>query len=345
MDIVLDGGNARYKWLIPQRNGYGEFRHAFAHLTESQWNKVVSRGNIPEGYARVNGIPFVFGDKARRYTMMERKRGAARYTADYYGVLLAYTLYLSGISPRNINLIASFPPVDVDYIPTLIDVAKQTYTVQGHHTGKECIQSYEVTNVDTIDEPLAGYFHFVLTSDGNERKRNPIANKTVLVLDAGGHTVDCVAVDAGGDIDLSTLDSTRTGTLDMLIAFERDIRTTHKEAFQNADDLDIQRIENALVSGHYDYGKRSLNVRDEADAALSGLCNDIRQIITSNGGIYNYDTILMTGGGSALLIDRLRGMLPDIDILTADEDVKVLQFANVNGGAKLAQLMRRTGIW
>lgn len=341
MDLILDGGNARYKWFLPQKGKYGDFRHMLAQLSEAEWNKVSIRGKPPAGFARVNGIPYAFGDAARRYQVIKRKRGAARYTPEYYGVLLAYTLNTAAYNARRIRLIASFPPGDVDYVPTLIKVAQRVYTIEGY----DGIASYQLEGVETFDEPLGGYFHYTLTTEGTERRKNPIASKTILVLDAGGHTVDCVAIDPGGDVDLSTLDSTRTGTLDMLTQFEKEVRSSNIAQFQTAGDIDVKRIEQALLTGKFPLGKRFIDVREEAEQALTSLCNDVVQIIESKGSLFNYDVILMTGGGSALIINTLRNILPDIDFITADEDMSMMQYANVAGGAKMAALMRRAGVW
>ena len=49
------------------------------------------------------------------------------------------------------------------------------------------------------------------------------------------------------------------------------------------------------------------------------------------------DTIILTGGGSSLLHDKLKPLLKHNNIMLAD-DLESLHFANVRGGLKLWRL-------
>jgi len=52
------------------------------------------------------------------------------------------------------------------------------------------------------------------------------------------------------------------------------------------------------------------------------------------GGALGWDTIILTGGGSALLYQRLLPILDHEKVILADE-AKSLHLANVRGGMKL----------
>lgn len=342
VDLVFDFGNAQVKWFNPKTNRYGSFRHAMVELKDAQWNKIVGRGTPPDGYARINGQGFAFGDAARRHLIKERQRGATRYQPTYYGVFLAYALS-SAMRPgrRPLSLFVSHAPRDVDYRENLRAAAYGTgvWRVEA----KDGDVEYRIGDVNTFDEPLGGYAHYAFTEKGVDKKSNPLLTKTTLVIDCGGYTVDAAAIDPGGDIDLGSLKSTLTGVLNMMENFEEELRSHNKESFRDAPDLDVRRVENALLTGEYRFGKVVIDCRSEAIAARNELVNDIVLMINQQGGIANYDYILLTGGGAALLVDDLQEALPRAEFLLAEKDRDKMMYANVYGGAKLAALLKRLG--
>lgn len=157
----------------------------------------------------------------------------------------------------------------------------------------------------------------------------------------GGHTVDVAAIDPGGNIDLQSLHSTRTGVIDLVQGFEAEIRTNFSGYFQDVGDLDIKRVEKSIVSGEYRVGRVPLDVRQESENALNKLVNDIIQVINSAGGVANFDVVLVTGGGAALIYDRLVEAIPLIEFILAEPNRDHMIYANVYGGAKLSALIRR----
>lgn len=339
-DVVLDFGNAQVKWFNPRTNDYGHFRHAISELSDSQWKKICGRGKPPEGYVKINGTGFAIGDVARRHIIREKPKGASRYHATYYGVGLAYALSRAiDRSTRNVTLFASHAPRDILYAERLKAAARGKWEVEC----TEGILSYTVNTVHTFDEPLGGFSHFTFTEKGVEKKRNPLSDLTSLVVDAGGHTVDVAAIDPGGEIDQQSLQSTVTGVNDMMSSFESELRANNTLLFQDAGDLDIRRVEKALLTGEYRFGKKSIDCQFEANAALNSLTNDVVQIINQAGGVANFDYILLTGGGAALLYDALQNALPLAEFLLAEPNTELMMYANVFGGAKIGALLRNLG--
>lgn len=339
MEIIFDFGNARGKWYAPRKNEYGDFLHAIAFLSEGEWRGIVGRGKAPNGIIKVNGQAVAVGDAARRYTIAERPKGAARYKQTYYGIGLAYTLTEAiKRDDANVSLFASHAPIDIQYARNLIASAQGRWDVESRY-GHTC---FEVRHVETFDEPLGGFSHYTFTEKGEERKRNPLRDKTTLVVDVGGHTVDVAAIDPGGEIDSLSLNSTRTGVIQLMKDFESELRTNNATLFQDTGDLDINRVEKALIAGVYQFGKVAIECQFEANGAIQSLVNDVIQVITAAGGAANFDVILLTGGGAALIYDHLTAAFPRIDFVLAEEDRKLMKYANVFGGAKLAALLRRT---
>lgn len=340
MLFVFDFGNARGKFFVPRLNRHGDFRHAIAPLSENEWNNIVGRGRPPRGVIRVNGAPFALGDAAVRYTIAERPKGAARYKENYYGIGLAYAL-AEGIqrSDKNVFLYASHAPIDVNYARNLMQCAAREWYVECRYG--ELL--FNVREVRTFDEPLGGYSHYVLTGQGDERKKNPLRDVMTLAVDVGGHTVDVVAIDPGGEIDLLSLHSTRTGVIRLLESFEADLRANNATLFQDTGDLDVRRVEQAIITGEYHFGRVVVPCANEAAGAVNALVNDTIQVINAAGGVGNFDYILLTGGGPALIYSTLEAALPRAQFILSEPDMELMKFSNVFGGAKLAALLRRVG--
>ena len=340
-DLGVDFGNMLWKFHLPSKSHYGSSRHAIAPLKESDWRKVAARGNPPKGVIKVNGLAYAVGDIARRYTIPERPEGAARYHANYYGVGLAYILTEAfEKSQRDIFLIASHAPQDVDYAEMLETAAKGVYEVHCEYGELK----FNVKDVYTYDEPLGIYSHFVLTENGTPKQRNPLLTATTLVVDVGGHTVDVCAVDPGGVIDVLSLRSTRTGGIDMTRQFTDDLRSNNRTMFQDAGELDIRRIESAILTGIYQYGNTAIDCKKEAQEAINGLVNDVVQIMKRAGGgtIGNFDKVLVGGGFGALIYKALTQSVPRADFMMAD-NAQNMKYANAFGGPKIVALLRKEG--
>lgn len=337
MRIIFDFGNARGKWFVPKKNLYGDFLHAVYQLTSDQWSKAVGRGRPPKGYLKVNGVPYAVGDAARMYVLRERPKGAARYNELYYGAGAALAM-AEGIGKScKVQMWCSHAPQDADYAADIVAIMRKKWVIESA-TG---VMEFEVESVNTFDEPLGGAAHFSFNEDGTERKINPLSGKRGLIVDVGGHSCDRAVIEAGR-IDPLSVDSVIIGTLEAVTRFEKALKSRYKREFQSTTtNLDIQRVEAALVKGFYQFGNKELDCKDEAKAALSTLVNDVIQVIKDAGGAANFDVILLTGGGAALIYDLLVESFPQITFLMAEKTRALMKYANVFGGAKIATLVRR----
>ncbi len=336
--FIFDFGNARGKWFLPSRGSkFGDFLHAIAPLTDTEWASIVGRGKPPKGLIRVNGTAYAVGEAARRHVIKDRPQGAARYNELYYLPAACFAFVEGFEESAQIALYASHAPQDQQYSGDLIHAVKGTWTVECQYG----MLTFYVRKVTTFDEPIGGYAHYAFAQSGDERTDNPVANKTSLVLDIGGYTADHVAIDPGGEIDLLSIGSRRVGTISAIEQFEGELRRNNKNLFKNAGDLDIRRVESAIITGHYQFGKVVIDCTAESQAAINALVNDVIQVINAVGGAANYDVVLLTGGGSALIYDALCAQFPHIDFVMVEPDRTLMKFANVFGGAKLAALMAK----
>lgn len=340
--LIKDFGNARIKFFDPRKGYYDDCRHAIALLDESDWRSAVGRGKPSKGIIKVNGQAVAVGDVARRYIIADRPKGAARYRKEYYGLGLGYVLSETfKRSVGSVTLIASHAPGDINYAKNLKFAAAGQWEVESRHG----LLTFNVRQVHTFDEPIGGYSNYVLTENGQERKKNPLRDATTLVVDVGGHTVDVAAVDPGGEIDVMSLNSRRAGVIGMTNDFEAYLRANNPTRFQDTGDIDIKRIESAILTGVYHFGKHEIDCQQESRAVVNALVNDVVQVMDAAGGAANYDKVLLTGGGSALIYDALVAAYPDIDLLLSEPNRELMKYANVFGGAKIASLLENMGAW
>jgi len=334
--LVLDFGNGDVKFMAHNQCGY--FRHAIAPISESQWKAAIGRnGTPPKEHIAIKGSDgawyyYAIGDAARRHIIKTRPQGASRYTGDYYGVGLCYAMGESfAPTTRKVQLFASHAPRDIEYAEDL----KASATWLWEFATWQGTFKIRVDETHTFDEPFGGFCHAVMTKAGGILKGSPYLEKQMLVVDAGSYTVDTIAIDRRMTPDLSSFASTVAGVSNVFESFERELRSMYKVEFKGVGAIDPQRLEAAILSGVYAYGNRSLDCAEIADASLNGLVNDVLGIIQAQGGAANYDTILLTGGGSALIADKLRQGLPSITFDFVEPERNLQRFGNVKGGAKL----------
>ena len=90
-----------------------------------------------------------------------------------------------------------------------------------------------------------------------------------------------------------------------------------------------------IATGVFEGGGRKYPCEQEVEEATSLMLNrivDTYQRIA--GGALGWDTIILTGGGSALLYQRLLPILNHENVVLAD-DMETIHLANVRGGLKL----------
>lgn len=337
-DLFFDFGNADLKYFDGERS-FGHTRHAIYQMSESEWRNAVQRAKQPpEGFIAVEGRYFAIGEKARRYVLKEKPKGADRYVQEYYGVAMAYVISeLFDNSHRVINLYASHAPRDIAYADDIRNAALGRWRFVTHK-GE---YNLTVKTVDTFDEPLGGFHHTMLTKEGKLLKSNPYSKRTVLVVDVGGYTCDVAAVDPGGSIDEGSLDSHITGAMNVYNNFENELRNRYRAEFKGVGNVTPNRLEEAIAQGYYAYGNLKLECADIAQSSISMLTNDVVDVIKAAGGVANFDVIFLTGGGSALIANTIQQAVPTIDFVLAEPDVNLLRYANVFGGAKFFTMMKR----
>jgi hypothetical protein len=333
--LILDAGNSIIKGKTESREV--AFPHAMKALTETEYEQILARaahGSPPVDYLRVNGQPYVAGESAERHGTLTRRTGAARYSPDYYGVFVAATLTRLLDEGCEVLLFGSHPPGDVTYRDDLMRAAVGDWHVEVGGTERV----FRVSYANTFDEPVGGLMNVILADDGQHYRRTDINGGRSLVIDIGGFTTDWLAVNPGGAVDYSLAVSTPIGIQEVLSDFTRSFRANHREAVRDTPTLPPDRVRHAVASGVFVGGGRTYDCENEAREATSVLLNRIADTYQNvAGGALPWDTIILTGGGSAMLYDRLLPVLDHQHTLLAD-GVDSIHLANVRGGLKLWRL-------
>ncbi len=336
--MVVDSGNSIIKAKIARRdNGEISFPHALRQLTENEYQKIFSRENMngnTKDYLRVNGVPYVVGESAERHGALTQRSGASRYTRDYYGVLAAISLARLYGRGREVAVFGSHPPGDVKFREDLLQSIVGGWEVESE-TSKA---NFRVIYANTFDEPVGGLMNVLLTEDGQHYQHAHIGEGRSLVIDVGGFTTDFLAVNLGGVVDYSLARSVPLGIQIIINDFEQSFRANNMDAVKDTPLLPPARIRKAIRTGVFEGGGRKYPCEQDVDEATNLFLNrfsDTYQRLA--GGALLWDTIILTGGGSALLYHKIKPLLKHDNVMLADS-IDSLQMANVRGGLKLWRL-------
>lgn len=337
--VVLDAGNS----IIKAKSATNEiaFPHAIKRLTETAYSHVMMRGGERnEDYLCINGVPYAIGKRAFEEGFTGRQHGSARYTREYYGVFVAATLYkLYDKSMKRITLYGSHAPQDINFRDDLKHAAQGTWIVESF--GEERV--YDVHNVHCFDEPIGGLMNVVLNPLGTAYQRTDLRKGRVLVFDIGGHTVDVVLMQ-DGKVNHQSADSIENGVINVEKEFARELVAQYRDVFKKSNAPSPDRIREAISTGVYQAGGYGgLDVQNIADRACNPLLNAINDLFISYGGIASNEYLLLTGGGSALLEQRIRQYLQHPRTVMAERPVD-MHLANIRGGMKMMRFYEAMGV-
>jgi hypothetical protein len=318
------------------------YPHALVQLDETEFRQIQQRhadGILPDGYVTVNEIPYVFGEYAEVRNDFIPRKGARRYTSDYYGVMAAIGFALLFNSDREIRYFGSYPSELVNYRDELMRSVLGAWNICIGDRGL----TFRVISADSMDEPICGLMNVVLTADGKRYQRSEIYDGSTLVIDVGGGTTDIQGVNPYGEPDYSMTKTITLGVNKIVDDFKRAFVLNNKVDFSSLDSLTPAKVAQAIRDSVYRGGGRKYPCETEVKAASAALVRNVKDFYENDaGGPTRWDHILLTGGGSALLETRLRHILKHDSVVLA-EDLEHMHLANVRGALKLAKFYEADG--
>lgn len=346
--VILDLGHSELKAIVgDDPNRRDKVPHALNELEREKWNNLVEVGhNSNPDYIQVGTRYFEVGHLARDHSF-DIQRGNARYTRAYYGTLMCQ-MVARLFEPDEIQgavVFASYPPGDRRHVDDLRQSLIGPW--EFHHMG----QRYEfvVQTVVSYTEPLGGFWNFVIQEDEQGHYDNPQYNpkRRTLVVDFGGGTLSILPIGEDQHPDYAAARSLDVGFNDIARLLAEELRANYRDEFRYTRTIPTDLLYEALRTGNYYGGGREndgLDVSYEVNAALAQLLERFRVAYQAAGGAAPYGQIILTGGGSIVLGERLKTLMNHRRVFYAHEDVQQLAFANVTGGLKAYREMVFEGV-
>ncbi|CAG9170059.1 ParM/StbA family protein [Cupriavidus pinatubonensis] len=248
-------------------------------------------------------------------------------------VLVNHALHLAGLSGKRIVLATGLPfqsffrPGTNEPNQDLIDkkIANLKLPVSAIN-GQEApvIIEQQVTA-----QGLAAYVDY-LTGDNGEIRDNVDPGAPVAVLDIGGRTTDTVTVYGGGKLDHV---ASGTGNIGISNVFDH-IANELKRQF-NVARIRVATLDQVARHRKIRLRGQEHDVGEIVDAAVQEVGQQIlREVKRRIGDAAEMDTVLLVGGGAALMHDLVRNEYPHCQVPDDPE------FANARGMLKYVQFMR-----
>lgn len=347
--FAIDKGNWGVKAVTTNRETF--FRHAMKPLTQAQWETAHQRINGGhEDYLIINGQPYVFGQSAIRSGNHQTLLGAERYQRTYYGPFAAAAMFRCfDRSMKRLHVISTHAPRDIDYRRDIAASIEGEWEVEDG-AGKKL--TFKVVWAKQMDEPISGVRNVMFTNRGKMAKNTLVKKGDVIngfridiaetvVLDVGGETTDFAFLE-NGIPDLQSLTTIDTGIFYIKEQFWRDVKKNNARRFQNARKWDERRIHHALRTGQLDGGGLGIiDTSRESNEALNVFMDEVIAMLNTYNARAAHN-IVVTGGGGAVIYDRLVSVFSHPNIILAGE-MDDIHMANARGAYKAMRVLEEHG--
>jgi len=336
--VILDLGHYALKGIVGDNDiRRDDIRHGLLELNRNEWQNVVSAGdaNHPD-YIRVGTKFFEVGQTALNHSRTPQAEGVDRYSRNYYGVLMC-AIIARLFDPDEIAgavVFASYPPGDRRHKDELEKALLGNWEFE--HMGR--VFRMLVKRVVTYAEPMGGFWNFIIQGDGDGQFDNPAYNprRQTLVIDFGGGTMSMLPIQDNQQPDYRVSYSFPIGFNTVAEWFEREMRANFRDLFRGSRGVPDNLVHEALATGRW-YGggnEQGLDVSREVNEALAELIDQFRAGYHRVGGKQPFGQIVLTGGGSIVLGERVKTLLDHPRVFYAHDAIEDLAYANVMGGLK-----------
>ena len=347
--VIFDGGNTDIKAMI--HSDFGNeivIPHSVQRISDNDFDRH-SRNRITQNVESPNTsifashkTPYIVGEQARDRGDGDNVLYTNKYSRQHYGVMFeAVCLKLYPASHDDVRVIVLHP---ADLVEGHLKNLHQS--IIGKHkittTIGETI-TYTVTELYPIEEPVAGFQSFLLTTDGYVSKRRGKlleGARRVLVLDVGGGLTSFIpcAIHPNGGIEPLLNQSTvsQSGIGDVMERLEQELKATMPE-MQDIQSIPKHMLAEALSHDDITISGRRRDCKQQVSKAMEFLASHITQQYKNRfqSGV-GYDAVIATGGGAGIVYDFINenGILNHNYFYPAEDDLSRMRFSNVRGASK-----------
>lgn len=348
--LGLDPGNTDVKAMLRQAYGHEiVFPHAVRMPTPSEYNATESAYfNTParlkdSAIFKMDGTGYIVGSLAQQSGMSNRLLGAEKYRREHLGALLTGTLLqLAPEGHNNVKLVVAHPSkLSNSNRKALYEAVTGKFSVR--RAGDKSDTLYKITEVFMVEEPTCDFQTFVLTQKGTTLQRPQFAlspGMEILIVNVGGwisHMVPVVVTSDGGlEINVAAAEPINTGILNVMSAFEAEIKEYMPDIIGRIQTLPTQLVANALMTDVIQIKNTRHDCTRQVENAMGVLINALREPYYAKFGRgIQFNAIVVGGGGGGMSMDHLTTNLFDHGyIYAAEEDVDRMRYSVVRGAMK-----------
>lgn len=346
--VFLDPGNTDVKAML--HKCWGEelvYPHSVRKATAADYR--ITAQSFKHRNAEFRGTAifemddqgFIVGKHAEQVGKGERLLGADKYQRDHLGALLAASLLqLYPEGHPDVHLVITHP---ARMTPANLKAMWKSVRGMFHlcvADGRKI--SYNVTEVIRLEEPVAAFQTFALTTLGQTYKRERFALRPgmeFLIVDIGGwisHLVPGVVNDFGGlEINVDAAEPVQAGIQNVVEVFEIELKNKFVE-LEKIQKLPLRMLHDALMTRKVTIKNMGYDCKSQVENAMQSIASPLNTPYNSRfaRGV-NFNGIVVSGGGGALSFDYLSQNLLDHDFaFTAEDDMQRMRFGTIRGASK-----------
>ena len=334
--LVIDTGNATVKAVMGAQQI--KFPHAIAEITEAEYHSIKAGDSYQRGeLIEVDGMYYAVGESASAYRVLQRQR-RAKYSRDYSGVLFASVVArmfdaMPNELPGELRVMMSHAPSDKEVSGVVKGAVLGKWNiVAGRNRFK-----FSVNDAYSFSEPVGSYFRQAFIRNRNKWE-TPLRGQTVGVLDIGGGTCSSLGVSKNAKEIEAYAGNGEQGINTAIDRLKKLLDKNYPDLFAKAPPSWERMVDAVRNGGTYTAYGRPYNITTEIEKALNPLLNEVMSLWHGRmGSGRDIDTLILTGGGAAILWDSLVTSVDFGNIIAGDE-LPYIEFANALGASIFSEV-------
>lgn len=347
--VMLDAGNTDVKTML--HKCWGEelvFPHAVRKPTTADYGITAQAYKHRAAEFRGTAIfemddqGYIVGKHAEQVGHGERLLGAEKYQRDHMGALLAASLLqLYPDGHPDVRLVVTHPARMTT--ANMKALYKSVNGVFYLHVADGRKVRYHVTEVYPLEEPVAAFQTFALTTLGQTYKRERFALRPgmeFLIVDIGGwisHLVPGVVNDRGElEINVDAAQPIQAGIQNVVEIFQTELKSHFEKQLGLIQELPLRMMHDALMTDRLMIRGQEYGCEQQVRNAMQAIASPISIPYNSRfaRGV-NYNGIVVSGGGGAVSFNYLCDKVFDHEFsFTAEDDLVRMRFGTVRGASK-----------